>query len=947
MSAYLLGFDASTTMSGDLSNALASRQRNTRPTIGLLTHGAGDPNSHTVWAGVDSVARKRDVNLICFPGKPLRSPLEFEAQSNILYDLVGAQNVDGLVIWSAGLHLFVGRQELNTFCERFRPLPMVTAGVLIEGIPGVSVDNYRGMRAIVSHLVEVHGRRRIAFIRGPENHQEAEERYRAYRDVLAEHGLSHERSLIVQSNFKESGGEVAAEQLLSEPHIRLDALVAASDNMAIGAMRVLQAHGVRIPGDVAVAGLNDESQSAFVTPPLTTGPLHFFEQGRKAAEMVLALLSGASVPEQVVLPTELLIRQSCGCPDPMVVQAAAEPGCRDERSLVAALQDRRVLIIAEMLLATETAPTEPVAKLAIDLLDGFTDEITGKKSGAFLEALADGLRRSVAAGRPISWWQAALSTLRREVITCAGRDLAQAENLWQQARVMVGETAQRTQGYRLLQAEVQMRMLSNISQMLSTAIDLSEITEILARELVQLGIPNCYLALYENSDIPTDYARLMIAYDRRGQMSLESGGTKFPSRELIPKGLLQADQRYSLVVEPLYFRQDQLGFVLFEADPSHEETYELLRGQISAALKRTQLAARNIELYNEAVKARVVAEEGRRLAEEANLLKSRFLAMVSHELRTPLSLIVGTIEMMQREERVHGATLPQVYHRDLASIHSSAQHLARLIADVLDLASSQAGELRLVKEPLHLGDVLTKVIALAEPMARERGLAWESDIPAELPVVLGDRTRLQQVALNLVSNAIKFTEQGAVSLWVEVGRKHVMVAVSDTGMGVPVAEQEIIFDEFRQSERATRRGYGGMGLGLAISRRLMELHDGQIGLLSSGADGAGSTFYFTLPIIAPAGEEPQMPVNRGQAVLLLTERAGEAANLQKHLAGRGFAVEALTVSEHPNWLAQVVMSPPAAIVLDYEPAAERGWELMQLLKLHPATLDIPVLFYVI
>ena len=166
-----------------------SRSPGKRLTLGLLTHGAGDPNSHSVWAGVASVAQEHDANLICFPGKPLRSPLEFEAQSNVLYELVGAQNVDGLVIWSAGLPLFVGRQEINAFCERFRPLPMVTAGVPIEGIPGVSVDNYRGMRAIVSHLIEVHRRTRIAFIRGPESHQEAEERYRAYQDVLAEHGI--------------------------------------------------------------------------------------------------------------------------------------------------------------------------------------------------------------------------------------------------------------------------------------------------------------------------------------------------------------------------------------------------------------------------------------------------------------------------------------------------------------------------------------------------------------------------------------------------------------------------------------------------------------------------------------------------------------------------------------------------------------------------------------
>jgi signal transduction histidine kinase/DNA-binding LacI/PurR family transcriptional regulator/AraC-like DNA-binding protein len=933
------------------ANRYGIRSRSRRLTLGLLAHGAGDPNSHMVWAGVASVAQERDVNLICFPGKPLRSPLEFEAQSNVLYELVSQQNVDGLVIWSAGLPLFVDRQEMNAFCERFKPLPMVTAGVPIEGIPGVSVDNYRGMRAVVSHLIQVHRRTRIAFIRGPEYHQEAEERYRAYLDVLADYRIPHDPDLVVEGNFKESGGAAAAEQLLASQQAGFDALVAASDNMAIGALRVLQGHGVRIPGDVALAGLNDESQSPFVTPPLTTSPLHFYEQARRATEMLLALLAGTPVTGQVILPTQLLIRQSCGCPDPLVAQAGAEPGAAGSRSLAEVLSARREPIIAEMMLSTAAAPTAAAARLAAQLLDGFTAEVVGAKSGAFLEALGDGLRRSVAAGEPISWWQGALSVLRRELIACACQpvELSLAESLWQQARVMIGETAQRVQAYRLLQTEEQARTLDAINQMLSTAIDLPELTEILARALPQLGIPSCYLALYEDPDDPTGFCRLMVAYDRQGRIALETEGRRFPARQLVPEGLLRAERRHSLVVEPLYFRQDQLGFVLFEADPGKEEVYELLRGQISGALKRTQLVAHNIELYNEAVKARVAAEDGRRLAEEANQLKSRFLATVSHELRTPLSLIVGTIEMMQREEQMRESlertdTLPAGHLRDLASIHSSAQHLARLISDVLDLASSQAGELRLVKEPLRLSDVLAEVVVLAEPMARERGLAWQSDIPTELARVLGDRTRLQQVALNLVSNAIKFTEQGAVSLWVDVGRRNVVVAVSDTGMGIPVDEQESIFDEFRQSDRSARRGYGGMGLGLAISRRLVELHGGYIGLLSSGTDGAGSTFYFTLPIMASVEDEPQRPIDRDQVVLLLTERAGEAAHLQDHLTRRGFEVETLSIDEHPNWLAQIVMSPPGAVVLDYEPAAERGWELMQLLKLNPATREIPVLF---
>ena len=163
----------------------------------------------------------------------------------------------------------------------------------------------------------------------------------------------------------------------------------------------------------------------------------------------------------------------------------------------------------------------------------------------------------------------------------------------------------------------------------------------------------------------------------------------------------------------------------------------------------------------------------------------------------------------------------------------------------------------------------------------------------------GDRTRLQQVALNLISNAVKFTKSGTITLWAEVGKQQVVVAVSDTGMGIPQAEQEIIFDEFRQSERTLSRGFGGMGLGLAISRRLIELHGGKIGVLSSGTDGAGATFYFSLPILPALDVETATSADRSGMVLVLTEQAGDNNPLYRHLVARGFAVELLKVDLKP------------------------------------------------
>jgi signal transduction histidine kinase/CheY-like chemotaxis protein len=587
---------------------------------------------------------------------------------------------------------------------------------------------------------------------------------------------------------------------------------------------------------------------------------------------------------------------------------------------------------------------EQVRELGRELMHACADDLDRGVEGRFLTALRDALSASEPAGIPLSAWHDVLSLLWRELGYCGCDQPEMRQTLWQQARIMIGEAGQRAQAYHVLQAEEQARRLSRIDERLSTTVDLKGLQDVLAHALPVLDISACWLSLYDDPMRPTRGARLLMGYDESGRLDVGADGVFFPTASLVPSNMLDPAQRHSLVVQPLFFREDPLGLLVFEADPQQEEVYDLLAGAISGALKRTQLLARNVELYKEAVRARLVAEEGRRMAEDANQLKSRFLATVSHELRTPLSLIVGTIEIMQREAQRH-VSLPDQYRHDLSSIHISAQHLSRLIADVLDLASGQAGELRLNRAPLLVRDLLERVSALAEPMARAKGLDWRTDIPADLPLISGDRTRLQQVALNLVSNAVKFTERGAITLWAEAGKDQVVIAVSDTGLGISPSEQESIFDEFRQSHVATQRGYGGMGLGLAICKRLIELHDGQIGVLSSGAEGAGSTFYFTLPL-SQAGAIRDSPAgDRSHKVLLLTEHESSGRRVQEHLARRGFEVETLTTADAPDWLAQIVAAPPGALVLDYEPAAERGWELIETLKRDLNTCEVPILFY--
>ena len=923
-----------------------------RLTIGVIVDNVAGESRSSLWPGIADTVQAQGGNLLCFAGGYLRDPHNFSTQSNVIYELIDKDGLDGLIIWTSALSSYVGRESIRSFCEHYRPLPIVSIGLVLEGIPSVVLDSYQGMRDAMIHLIEVHGRRHLAFIRGPEGHRDAEERYRAYVDVLKEYDLPFVPDL-VSPHYKwiEPGGQAAMHLLLDQRQVHFDAVAAVNDASAIDAMEVLQARGIRVPEDVSVVGFND-TPSKVVTPPLTTIPWRMYERGRQAARLLLAMLAGEPVPEQVLLPTHLVVRQSCGCLDLAVVQAKAE---MPQVPLTLSVSERHTGTDQPwaagrgyFLAAIEQAIEEGERALgwAEQFLDTFLAELEEKSPDVCMPTLENILRQVVAAGGDVTVWQTAISTLRRQMLPFLldnGQALVRAENIWHQARVLIGERARRAQAYREWLAQQQTDRLRRISRVLATATSVSELMDVLAEELPQSGIPSCYLALYENPEKPAEWSRLLLAYDEKERIELGADGWRFPSRQLATGGLLPPEKQYSVVIEPLYFQDEQLGFVMFERR-SPGDVYEVLREEISSTLKAVMLVAQNVELYQKALEAQKAAQEGRRSAEEADRLKSRFLSMVSHELRTPLVLLVGLSEMMLRERMGDRPPLPEPYRQDLARIHVSAQQLDGLVRDVLDLTRSQMGQLKLVKKPLDLGEVLKAVALVGEEMARGKGLAWRIEIPVKLPRVWGDQMRLQQVALNLVTNAIKFTARGEVALKVEVGEGAVTVLVSDTGLGVPLAEQETIFDEFRQSERTAARGYGGLGVGLAICRQLVELHGGQIRVRSSGEEDSGSTFYFTLPAIkGRAAEEPGGSA-RVQTVLLLTERASSGMRLQEHLVREGFEVETLCVDETADWLSQALMSPPGAVVLDL-PASERGWEIVQTLKENPTTQAVPVLFY--
>jgi PAS domain S-box-containing protein len=333
--------------------------------------------------------------------------------------------------------------------------------------------------------------------------------------------------------------------------------------------------------------------------------------------------------------------------------------------------------------------------------------------------------------------------------------------------------------------------------------------------------------------IPMDAERSLVARAARTLDAVVVNDVA-ASPDHLPNPLLPETK--AEVALPLFSGQRLLGVldvqhnILNWFSDAEVRTLRVIGNQLATALS-------NAELYQEQL------QNADRLR-ELDRLKSEFLANMSHELRTPLNSIIGYSELLIDEV---GPNLDDMAEEDLKAIHSSGQHLLALINDVLDLAKIEAGRLELNRSRLTLSTITDPLADSARVLLKDKPeVELQYDMPADLPEIEADTVRLRQILWNLLSNATKFTEAGFVRLSAEVQSGELLVTVQDTGPGIEPRFHQIIFDQFRQADGSATRKAGGAGLGLAITRQLVQLHGGRIWVES--APGAGSTFSFTLPL---------------------------------------------------------------------------------------------------
>jgi len=274
------------------------------------------------------------------------------------------------------------------------------------------------------------------------------------------------------------------------------------------------------------------------------------------------------------------------------------------------------------------------------------------------------------------------------------------------------------------------------------------------------------------------------------------------------------------------------------------QEWNRLRREISARkMAEDNLMRLNMELEERVARRTAELARAKERAEAADRVKSSFLATMSHELRTPLNAIIGFTGIML--QGLPGS-LSDEQRKQLAIVQNSGRHLLNLINDVLDISKIEAGELSLDSTVFDIGQSIEKAVKMVSPMAGQKGIAIETAISGEVGATRNDQRRVEQVLINILNNAVKFTEEGRVRVSGSREGDQYVLTVSDTGVGIAPDELEAIFKPFHQSETGRMRRHEGTGLGLSICRKILDMMGGAIGVAS--APGQGSTFTVRFPI---------------------------------------------------------------------------------------------------
>jgi DNA-binding LacI/PurR family transcriptional regulator/signal transduction histidine kinase len=788
--------------------------------------------------------RELDLNLLLLYGRAVEEPHPWSAAYNAIFDLVHPDHVDGLVVISTCLASHCGAEGIIRFVHRYQSMAVCSLGVVVPDVPSLVVDSRPGMEAVVEHMVRAHGCRRVAFIAGPARNPEAELRLQVYRDVLDRHGLAWDPALVAEGYFMSGSGYTAMVEILGRG-VKFDAVVAANDNMALGAISALRKHGYCVPGDLPVAGFDDVVFARLGNPPLTTAAQPFGAMAETAIRLVLDRLAGRPVPACTQLCAEFVARRSCGCgllyheptaeTPPVPVPGAAE--YMRERA------DDLAHGLANCLHGGDTDGEQDAARLSAALLC----ELEGEP-GAFLRAVEVALEKVGDDPERYGAFQNAVTWLRGELRSFNTKRL---EDLWHASRELIARAGTSGQVRQRLEIDETYARLLGVGEQLSVAFDLTGLSRALHRSLPTVGVQTAFLSRY--TDASSAELETFVCLLDGGPCQVPQ--TRFKAHQLFPANAYPQARRHTSLVLPLAFEGQSLGVAVFEYSMGGLG-YTMLRDQIGVAL-------RSLGLHQEVVHQTKLHE---RSVQERRATTMRMASLsvlaggVAHDLNNALGPLVALPDIIFRElDRLgigpdnDGGRL----RKDVEAIRAAAHRATQTIRDLMTLGRHGRTE----KTPFDLNRAVASCLA-AEPLLFAEQEKPQVDVTLELHqeplVVRASRIHLERAVSNLIRNAVESINlTGRVSVTtshVQLAEPlagyetvppgdYAIVAVSDTGHGISPENLGRVFEPFFTNKLLGETS--GSGLGLAIVHGVVKEHEGFIDVTS--IMGEGTTFRLYIP----------------------------------------------------------------------------------------------------
>lgn len=569
-------------------------------TIGIVLPALHESCQSMIWPGITDHAKDLGINLITFVATSQDQISSLDLHYDVIKDFVKNGPLDGVIVFSGAMGEHKEHDEVVKFCHEVKGIPTVSIALEIPEVPSVLVENTSGILELIDHLVQVHNYNRIVFIKGPEGHDEAEERFTAYLNGLKNNNIPEDGSLIFPGEFSDTSGEEAVQKLL-EDKIKFDAILCVDDETAMGAMAELKKHNYNIPGDIAIAGFDDVTEASLVLPSLTTVRQPLYKQGKTAILTLLDIINQKEAPKRILLPTESVYRRSCGC----FPESVNEIGSNREKHDTLSEKEAASYIYKSVTEYYDIPATSinkrgdtTLKELTENFFEKFIDDIREPSNknlflntvDKLLYELKDHQKNSAI----VLYMLSSLSSILTSIIQDS-EILLEANHLIQKSRALVNEHVLRqTQSDNMNSAQQQLR-IREASQRLITTFEMNRLLHVIAEEFPKLDIESFYLALYPEAALPIkisdweypEHSVLLMGYHgERIAMSSEVDHIFFKSANLFPRDLFPNQKHSNLIFMPLFFKDEHFGFIVFEHDKrALYFMYEELRLHLSSAMK--------------------------------------------------------------------------------------------------------------------------------------------------------------------------------------------------------------------------------------------------------------------------------------------------------------------------------------------------------------------------